>query len=400
MTIVDNFSKLTLGVVTSKHLWKDPEGVKTTGGFGRQMEAFYQYFRKIILIVPFKIYEKPRPGYLIQMENLEIVPLPYFSGSGFIGKVDFLIKLPVMLLRILMTYKKCDIWQYRIPGYVGILGILIHKLLLSRPAFIWLCADWMERIRLINTSWTRRRMEEIARILQPWLVQDVTTFALGHLEKRYQDNNPYVHTTTSTTLSEKHIVDIRNTQIYSPVQLLFVGRLEPEKGVIYLIEALNICAKNNVLTRLTIVGNGTERKFLEKLIFSLGLQDQVIFTGFIPMGDELWRIYRQADIFVMPSLEEAQGKVQLEAMGAGLPIIATQVGGIPSIIKDGYNGLLVPPRSSIAIANAMQKLIEEPITRQQLSQSALAAARHYTIEEQTRVLMETLNEDLAKQGWI
>jgi glycosyltransferase involved in cell wall biosynthesis len=397
--VTDRFKGLTLGVVAHKHFWGDPEGIKTTGGFGRQIEAFSRYFQKTILVVPFKRRHVPRPGYLVHIENQEIVPLPYFSGVGARGKLSFLVKIPIITCQIWRTYRRCDVVHYRMPGYVGILGLLVHKLRRARPGFVWLGTDWPERIRQIRDTRLRRLMAGVAARMLPWLMQDVSTFALGHMPGTYRGSHRYVHAAVSTVTSGNDIAETKDFELASPPRLLFVGRLAREKGLVYLIEAMAICKSEGVALDLTIVGEGSERVRIKKLTTDLDLEGQVHFEGFVPLGEDLWEFYRQADIFVLPSLSEGQGKVLIEAMASGLVVVATRVGGIPTIVEHDVNGLLVEPRLAEGIAEAIQRLLREPQTRRQLARNALALARKYTIEAQTESLMEQLLQDIQALGW-
>ncbi|AFK22365.1 glycosyltransferase family 4 protein [Pyrococcus sp. ST04] len=130
--------------------------------------------------------------------------------------------------------------------------------------------------------------------------------------------------------------------------ILYVGRLEPRKGVSYLISAMQ-----NVNGNLLIAGDGSLRSILIKKA-SIVSKNKIIFLGKINYSD-LSLLYKAADVFVLPSLSEAFGIVLLEAMASGTPVIGTRVGGIPEII-DGC-GILVPPRNSKALASAINLVL-------------------------------------------
>lgn len=397
--MIPEFEQCTLGVVSHKKLWVDPEGLKTTGGFGRQIEELSRYFGRTVLVVPCQRRHSPAPGYIVRIEDNEIIPLPYFSGVGLRGKLDFLLKIPRIAPGIWRAYKQCDILHYRVPGYVGILGLLVHKLQRSRPGFIWMGTDWPARIRHTNDTWPRPLMAStVARVL-PWLIQGIPTFALGQMPGEYGGAHPYVHQTISTVLSADDIPDLNDSKLATPPRLLFVGRLAVEKGLRYLVEAVALCNRKNLILDLTIVGNGPEKNNLKQLVAEHGLEERVCFKGFVPLGDDLWELYRQADIFALPSLSEGQGKVLIEAMANGLVVVATRVGGIPTVVENNVNGLLIEPRSAGAIVQAIERILREPETRRKLRQNALAAARAYSIERQTQRLVSQLGEDFRALGW-
>ncbi len=138
--------------------------------------------------------------------------------------------------------------------------------------------------------------------------------------------------------------------------IITVARLEKIKGIEYLIGAIRNFQFSIFNFQLLIVGDGKERKNLENLAQKLGVGDRVRFLGQVP-NDKVPQILAAGDCFVLPSLKEGFGIVILEAMAAGLPVIATNVGGIPDIIQDGNNGILIEPANSQAIANAIKQII-------------------------------------------
>jgi glycosyltransferase involved in cell wall biosynthesis len=146
---------------------------------------------------------------------------------------------------------------------------------------------------------------------------------------------------------------------------LYVGRLTPRKGLDYLLHAL----KKTTDLRCVIVGDGPQREYLLSLARNLGLQNRVVFAGFAPQ-ENLKEFYAAADFFVLPSLAEGLPLVMLEALASGNPIVATNVAGIPEIVSDGYNGLIVPPKDSEALSKALQRLTYDPELLQEMSTHA------------------------------
>ena len=125
-----------------------------------------------------------------------------------------------------------------------------------------------------------------------------------------------------------------------------------------------------------IIGDGSERKNLEKLTDELGLQEKVKFLGEIS-NEKIPEYLLAADCFVLPSIKEGFGIAVLEAMAVGVPVIASRVGGILDIIEDGRNGLLVEPVDSEAIAQAILKIYEQPEISSYLTNSAAAELVRY-----------------------
>lgn len=137
-----------------------------------------------------------------------------------------------------------------------------------------------------------------------------------------------------------------------------VGRLSAEKGQKYLIEAVSEIVKHSPNTVFLIVGDGPFKKLLKDTVISLGLERHIIFTGSFPR-EEMKNIYSLMDIFILPSLTEGFGLALVEAMAMGIPVIATNVGGIPEIIEHGKTGYLVPPADAKAISKAIIDLLSD-----------------------------------------
>ena len=180
---------------------------------------------------------------------------------------------------------------------------------------------------------------------------------------------------------ERSSGDIRRRFRVKDKLLLFVGRITEKKGVEYLIRAIPDILKAFPHTKLLIVGEGDLKEQLQKLSFQLHLQDAISFTGSMT-HEELPNYFASADIFIGPSIiaksgdTEGLGVVFLEALASSCAVIASEVGGIPDIIKDGETGLLVPQKNPQAIAEAITKLIQNRELRHRLAENG----RRYVVE--------------------
>ena len=141
----------------------------------------------------------------------------------------------------------------------------------------------------------------------------------------------------------------------APLVIVF-SRLNQLKGVQYFLEAAITLAGRFPDARFLVVGDGADRKELEEQAGRWGLGQRTVFTGF--RGD-IPELLSQAAVSVLPSLSEGLSNSLLESMAAGVPVVATSVGGNPEVIKDGVTGLLVPPRDAVALAAAIGHLLED-----------------------------------------
>lgn len=169
-----------------------------------------------------------------------------------------------------------------------------------------------------------------------------------------------------------HLSDIPSAEkIYGRV--LFAGRLEPMKGVDTLLKAL---AELPPHIHAHIVGDGSLRQELEVSANMAGLHDRVTFTGFIP-SPEVYREFAEAQVFCGLSRSEAFGNVFIEAQAAGCVPVASNVGGIPDIVTDGKNGILVAPDDPSAAAAAIVRLIDGKTEREAMMKAGRENAARY-----------------------
>ena len=164
------------------------------------------------------------------------------------------------------------------------------------------------------------------------------------------------------------------------IDVLFVGRLVQQKGINFLLEAVSILQKKyKKLIRVAVVGDGPLKKELIKMCEELKIKDSVEFLGF---QRDIDQIMRSSRVLVLPSRQEGFGLVLLEAMKNKLPIIATNVGGIPEIITNGHEGILVPKGNPKILANSINYLFENSELRNQFIQNAYKKVQdHYSIEK-------------------
>ena len=193
---------------------------------------------------------------------------------------------------------------------------------------------------------------------------------------------------TITTPSERskiylvyHGVDMNYWQfrqskpVKQPTRILTIGRLIEKKGMIYLLEAISLLLQRGIFTQLHIVGKGTEEARLKHYCRQFGLEQVVIFMGWQNPA-QIKNLCIHSDIFILPSVLASNGdrdgipNVILEAMSVGIPVISTPVSGIPEVIQNGFNGLLVSERNSKQLAEAISLLANDAVLRSSLVENA------------------------------
>jgi glycosyltransferase involved in cell wall biosynthesis len=149
-------------------------------------------------------------------------------------------------------------------------------------------------------------------------------------------------------------------------QIITVGRLHSSKGHDLLIRAIKALVDAGRNVKLTVIGAGPERQYLESLVGELGLSNLVEFAGSLS-EDRIIEYMKQSDIFVLASHAEPLGVVYMEAMAMEVPTIGTNAGGVPEIITDGRDGLLVSPGDEQSLTQAISRLMENSDLRVQLA---------------------------------
>lgn len=179
------------------------------------------------------------------------------------------------------------------------------------------------------------------------------------------------------------------TGVEISTDILLVGiiaELTKNKGLEYLIGAADNLKTRDSKIKFIMIGAGENQSKLEHRITTLGLQNSVFLAGFIRDANQYLKAF---DIFILPSVKEGLPYTIIEAMSAGLPIVATSVGGMPDLITDWGNGLLVPPKNPEALAQKIEVLLANRSLREQIGQKA-----RQNIEEKfglKKMLDETVN---------
>ncbi|MBX5326292.1 MAG: glycosyltransferase family 4 protein [Candidatus Bathyarchaeia archaeon] len=179
--------------------------------------------------------------------------------------------------------------------------------------------------------------------------------------------------------------------------ILYVGRLVPQKGVEYLIQAVPKISAKYPGAKFVIVGEGWLRGHLEWLANQTGQRWRINFTGFIP-DSELVVLMRSADVLVVPSVYEPFGIVALEGMAAGVPVVASQVGGLAEVVEHDRTGVYVYMRNPDSIAWGVDRVLSNSGHAEWLVRNGLEAVRKVYSWEAVAKKTTELYEDVVKGG--
>lgn len=193
----------------------------------------------------------------------------------------------------------------------------------------------------------------------------------------------------------KDLLQIGKSRTYEKkgrkLKVLFVGWLDRSKGVMDLLEAIQ---NKNVLDHvlLELVGEGNVSGEARRLVKDRNLGDAVNFAGWLH-GDELLQAYKKADVFILPSWMEGLPNAMIEAMSAGLCVIVSSVGNVPSTIRNLENGILIPPQSPSVIVETLVSLLENNQARIEMGKKAhIFASQNFSTEIAVRELTKVVHK--------
>jgi glycosyltransferase involved in cell wall biosynthesis len=391
---------MKLGIVYHMPFWRAADGSlrEVEGSFARYVDSLAPYFDEIALCVPV-LREARGDGTPIRSANVTLASLPPFDGPA-----QFYPMLPLALPRLARWVREIDLLHCRVPSPAAIVAFTLARAS-ARPAFLLVVGDLRALLPTLPYRGVRRLLWRVYTELEEWAVQWMAgralTFANGAAlaAKHARPGRPVLETKT-TTIGAGDIADRADTCQSRPVRLLTVSRIDPRKGLRILPEAVRLLASSGLDATLDLVGptvgrpGEDERAAILDAATRLGVSHRVSVVGAVPL-EQLLPMYRRYDAFVLPTLPgEGIPRVLLEAMASGLPVVATRVAGIPSLVTHEVNGLLVDVPTAAAIAAALARIVAEAPLRQRLIARGYETARGLTLETQAARMMDAVSRQL------
>jgi glycosyltransferase involved in cell wall biosynthesis len=333
-------------------------------------------------------------GEVIHPEAVPVVErahyLPFASGSILGSQLYFLRRSPRRYLRTLALTLRGTIGSRNF--FVGAVGVFpkvahmarlmeadgvthVHCHFATHPA---LAGFVIHRLTGIPYSFTAQgsdlhvdRTMLCRKVAEAELVIAISDYnrdlIVEECGSRFRDKLHVIHSGIDTAFFRPKAGE----RAHGPFRILSVGTLHEVKGQTYLLEACRRLAEAGVDLRADFVGEGPDRPQLVAQIAAAGLQDRVTLLGPRSRG-EVADLLRSADVLVAPSVPTKEGKregipvVLMEALATGLPVVASRISGIPELVEDGRDGLLVPPRDAGALTEALRRLRDDPELRHRL----------------------------------
>ena len=371
------------------------------GAFGRFIDELSNSYDKINLVVPIQDsdIDKTELDYCINSHRVFVQALPEYRG--FISAYKNFRIVKKAILKYSKDWKGTIYVRWPVPFFNYVYKIAQKK---SLPVIFHLVGDTRSVVANGNkyngvVKWIAIKFADYdSRIMKKLLKKTPALVNGSGLRRLYSKANPHIKEIITSTFSMSEIEETKNIFSQNSLKILYVGYLRHEKGLEYLINAIKYLKDSEIDIKLTLVGNGEIRHDLENMTRRLCIYDIVDFKGYISFGDDLLNIYRENDIFVLPSISEGTPRVLMEAMSKGLPIVATNDGVIPYTIKNGHNGILVPPKDSKAIANSILRIRDNENIRLNLIANGLRFAKENTLEHHVKEVFNFIKNNSYNNG--
>jgi glycosyltransferase involved in cell wall biosynthesis len=338
------------------------------------------YYDKVHVLVRCRTVTEIDKGLLrLDGPGVTIVPLP-----DPVSPLRALGRLPSLIRQIYSASKVAHVCYLKLPDAVGTLvGMVLWAC--RRPYAVEVVADSFQGI--IHAKKSMPLVGLYARLfdgLTKFLVSRAASVTyisqyLRHCYPHPQQDRQWIF--CSVELTEEFRSPPRDKRFFQqdPFKIVSAGRLSAEKGHLYLIRAFKtIVEQAGRPVELHILGDGPERERLEAEVRALGLTDQVQFHGALARGPVLFETLDRMQLYILPSLTEGMGRGLIEAIGRGLPCLASAVGGVPEYLNESC---LFPPADPDAIAHKVLDLLSDTDTLARLSQQNYDAGAAFTPEQ-------------------
>ena len=299
------------------------------------------------------------------------MPGPKSFKTSILGKLWQFLKVFIFLLKVV---PKVDVLYIFLPSYPGALSWIVAKIFrkvhivygaddweqASESMFKWqsLKNSWFYSLYLLVNRWMERRIVETALF---------SVVAGGQLKAKYTGWGCATYDTSPRmTLSKNDVHEREDTCLKNRKILINVGGLVHDKAQAHLLEAFAIAKKTDKNLFLNIIGEGPLLYELKSKAERLGILNSVEFIGYVESEKDLYQYLIDADIFVLSSVTEGFPRVLYEAMAHRLPIVTTDVGGIPFLMQDGLNARVVKSGDIYALSEAIINVLEDAQLRKNI----------------------------------
>lgn len=340
------------------------------GPYAKEIHLWRTMFEEVVIAGPV-VSGKPKGDDLdLGGSGVKFVNQIQSGGVTIWSKIRQVLLLPAHVWNLLKCVVDCDAVQVRVPGNIGGIGLVL-ACLVRKP-----------RVAKYAGQWKPFRSEPLSWKLQKWILRSrlwsAPTFVYGKCVGDPEHILPFFTSVMSDTQMCRAQAVARRRTPHAGRNVLFVGRLTPERNVQVLLRAVKKCVDEGVDLRLKIVGDGVCRSSLESEARDLALGGVVSFVGAIPHDDVMVE-YERNDILVLVAESEGWGKAIIEGMAFGLMCVGANRGSVPWLLGEG-RGKLVEPGDVEGMALAIREIVAAPEVSWSTGQRASEWVQQFSIE--------------------
>lgn len=330
--------------------------------------------------------EAPGSALPYTARNVELVPVPPSGAPGFLGKLDVLRTSPKYISTILRELPNADMVHVRAPAHIALMAmVLLSARRKPVPRWFKYAGNWKPRARE-SPSYTFQRWW----LARGWHHGEVT------VNGRWPAQPPWIRTFFNPSLNrsdvERGARTAKNKAVTSPLRILYVGRVEKEKGTGRALRIVAELARRGHDVRLDVIGDGPDSDQFVRLTTELGVGDLVCFKGWLPPAD-VHVAYEATHVMLLPSsASEGWPKVLSEGMAYGAVPVAGAVSSIPQYIGELQTGAALEPDDIDGFVRAIERYVLEPAAWAAESSRAVAATHLFTFDHYLESVDELLRD--------
>jgi glycosyltransferase involved in cell wall biosynthesis len=348
----------------------------------REINQLPKLFSSITHMAPLHSEEAPDTSLAYDSERIQFYPVDPAGGDCWTQKIGILFKVPSYIKAILSQMPQYDMVHVRCPSNISLVAVILIAFL-KRPLCRWF---------KYAGNWKPEGSEPLSYSFQRWWLNQSFHKSAVTVNGVWKDQPPHVFSFVNPCLTETEMKAsaqfAKTKKITVPLKLLYVGRLEAEKGAGRCLDILKGLRNKNITASLDLVGDGPERRHFEKYAESLNVAGIVKFHGWLPRPG-IAGLYEQAHFLLHPSVtSEGWPKVLSEAMAYGAVPLAGAISSIPQILERTRAGAALPPLETQSFIEAVEHYVQQPNDWEKTVQAGIDAAPEFTYDFYLKAIAE------------
>jgi glycosyltransferase involved in cell wall biosynthesis len=335
----------------------------------REMNSWIKQADKLIIVAPLSSAPKTAIETHYEHHNIEFVPIESFDVLSLKSIIGSIYKIPKISWRIFSAMQKADHIHLRCPGNSGLLGCVVQIAFPNKTKTAKYAGNWDPNSK---QPWAYLLQKWI--LSNPFLTRNMQVLVYGQWEGSSTNIKPFF----TATYAESDKILLLEKRLIEPIRFVFVGTLVPGKRPQYAIQLLEALYKKGLDVKLTLYGEGSERKNIENYILQNNLENRIVLKG-NQAQEQLQKAYTESHFVILPSQSEGWPKAIAEGMFWGCVPLATAVSCVPFMLDYGNRGLLLTQNLEEDLQK-IEALIQNKTHYKELSNNASDWSRQFTTD--------------------